>query len=126
MRYFTIAELVKSETADKKAIDNRLPQELLPNAQALVNNVLDPLREAYGKPITVTSGYRCPALNKAIGGSKTSDHCFDEETELLTTDGWKKYYELSEGETIFSYSMDRNRVEVVPIAELIMYRHTGK
>lgn len=44
MRYFTIAELVKSETADKKAIDNRLPQELLPNAQALVDNVLDPLR----------------------------------------------------------------------------------
>lgn len=126
MRYFTIAELIKSETADKKAIDNRLPKELLPNAQALVDNVLDPLREAYGKPITVTSGYRCPALNKAVGGSKTSDHCFDEETELLTTDGWKKYYELSEGETIFSYSMDRNRVEVVPIAELIMYRHTGK
>ena len=82
MRYFTIAELIKSETADKKAIDNRLPKELLPNAQALVDNVLDPLREAYGKPITVTSGYRCPALNKAVGGSKTSDHCFDEETEL--------------------------------------------
>ena len=60
MRYFTIAELVKSETADKNAIDNRLPQELLPNA--------------HGKPITVTSGYRCPALNKAVGGSKTSDH----------------------------------------------------
>ena len=57
MRYFTIAELIKSETADKKAIDNRLPKELLPNAQALVDNVLDPLREAYGKPITVTSGY---------------------------------------------------------------------
>lgn len=74
MRYFTIAELVKSETADKKAIDNRLPKELLPNAQALVDNVLDPLREAYGKPITVRSGYRCPALNKAVGGSKTSDH----------------------------------------------------
>ena len=74
MRYFTIAELIKSETADKKAIDNRLPKELLPNAQALVDNVLDPLREAYGKPITVTSGYRCPALNKAVGGSKTSDH----------------------------------------------------
>ena len=126
MKYFTIAEFVRSRTADERAIDNRLPKELLPNVQALVDNVLDPLREAYKKPVKISSGYRCPTLNKAVKGSATSDHCFDEETELLTTDGWKKYYELSEGETIFSYSMDRNRIEVVPIAELIMYQHTGK
>lgn len=74
MKYFTVAEFVKSETADKKGIDNRLPKELLPNVQALVNNVLDPLREAYGKPIRVNSGFRCPALNKAVKGSATSDH----------------------------------------------------
>lgn len=74
MKYFTIAEFTRSETADRKGINNILPKELLPNVQALVENVLDPLREAYGKPITVTSGYRCPALNKAVGGSATSDH----------------------------------------------------
>lgn len=74
MKYFTVAEFVKSETADRLAIDNRLPKELLPNVQALVNNVLDPLREAYGKPITINSGYRSPALNKAVKGSATSDH----------------------------------------------------
>lgn len=74
MKYFTVAEFVKSDTADRRAIDNRLPKELLPNVQALVDNVLDPLREAYGKPITVTSGFRCPALNKAVKGSATSDH----------------------------------------------------
>ena len=74
MKFFTVSESVRSETADKKGIDNRLPKDLLPNVQALVNNVLDPLREAYGKPIIVTSGYRCEALNKAVGGSKTSDH----------------------------------------------------
>ena len=74
MKYFTIAEFVKSDTADRRAIDNRLPKELLPNVQALVNNVLDPLREAYGKPIRVNSGFRCPALNKAVKGSATSDH----------------------------------------------------
>lgn len=74
MKYFTVAEFVKSDTADRRAIDNRLPKELLPNVQALVNNVLDPLREAYGKPIRVNSGFRCPALNKAVGGSATSDH----------------------------------------------------
>lgn len=74
MKHFTIAEFVRSKTADRIAIDNKLPKELLPNVQALVDNVLDPLREAYGKPITVTSGYRCPALNKAVNGSATSDH----------------------------------------------------
>lgn len=74
MKYFTVAEFVKSDTADRRAIDNRLPKELLPNVQALVDNVLDPLREAYGKPITVTSGFRCPALNNAVKGSATSDH----------------------------------------------------
>lgn len=126
MKYFAVSEFVRSETADKRGIDNRLPKDLLTNVQALVDNVLDPLREAWGKPIIVSSGYRCPALNKAVKGSATSDHCFDEETELLTTDGWKKYNELSEGETIFSYSMDRNRIEVVPISELIIYRHIGK
>lgn len=74
MKYFTVAEFVRSETADRLAIDNRLPKELLPNVQALINNVLDPLREAYGKPITINSGYRSPALNKAVKGSATSDH----------------------------------------------------
>ena len=74
MKYFTVAEFVRSETADRLAIDNRLPKELLPNVQALISNVLDPLREAYGKPITINSGYRSPALNKAVKGSATSDH----------------------------------------------------
>lgn len=74
MKHFTIAEFVRSETADRKGIDNRLPKALIPNVQALVETVLDPLRKAYGKPITVTSGYRCEALNKAVGGSPTSDH----------------------------------------------------
>lgn len=74
MKYFTIAELCKSETADRLGIDNRCKKEHVANMTALVDNVLDPLREAYGKPITVNSGFRCPALNKAVKGSATSDH----------------------------------------------------
>lgn len=84
-KYFTISEFVRSETADKRGIDNRLPKELLPNVQALINNVLDPLREAYGKPIAVTSGYRCEALNKAVGGSKTSDHLIACAVDIVGT-----------------------------------------
>ena len=74
MKYFTIAELCKSTTADQYGIDNRCKKEHVVNLTALVNNVLDPLREAYGKPITVNSGFRSPALNKKIGGVSTSDH----------------------------------------------------
>lgn len=74
MKYFTIAELCKSDTADRLGIDNRCKKEHVVNMTALVDNILDPLREAYGKPITVNSGFRCPALNKAVKGSATSDH----------------------------------------------------
>jgi len=74
MKYFTTAELVHSKTADRLGIDNRCKTEHVTNLTLLVNNVLDPLREAYGKPITVNSGFRCPALNRRIGGAATSDH----------------------------------------------------
>nr|DAT27584.1 MAG TPA: peptidase [Caudoviricetes sp.] len=74
MKYFTIAELVRSKTADRLGIDNRCKTEHVTNLTLLVNNVLDPLREAYGKPITINSGFRCPALNSRIGGAATSDH----------------------------------------------------
>ena len=74
MRYFTIAELCNSDTADRLGIINRLPKEYLPNVQGLIDRVLDPLREWYGKPIYVNSGYRCPELNKAVGGVENSFH----------------------------------------------------
>lgn len=74
MKYFTIKELTKSLTAEVKGIDNTPTPEIESNLTSLVDNILDPLRELYGKPITVNSGYRCPAVNKAVGGSATSDH----------------------------------------------------
>lgn len=82
MKHFTIAEFVRSETADRRCIDNRLPKELLPNVQALVDNVLDPLREAWGGAIIVNSGYRCEALNKAVGGSSTSQHMSGQAADI--------------------------------------------
>lgn len=74
MKYFTIKELCKSSTATAKGIDNSPNSEIVKNLEQLIDNILDPLRERYGKPITVNSGYRCPELNKAVGGSKTSHH----------------------------------------------------
>lgn len=74
MKYFTIKELCKSATASSKGIDNSPNSEIVNNLTQLVDNILDPLREKYGKPIRVNGGYRCPELNKAVGGSKTSQH----------------------------------------------------
>ena len=73
-KYFTIAELCESETASRRGIGNRLPRALLPNLQALIDHVLDPLREWYGQPIYVNSGYRCAELNEAVGGVQGSFH----------------------------------------------------
>lgn len=74
MKHFTMGEMMRSDTAARKGINNKCTKEDADRLKKLIENVLDPLREAYGKPIVVNSGYRCPALNKAVGGSKTSDH----------------------------------------------------
>lgn len=74
MKYFTIEELTHSATATAKKIDNTPGLQEEANLKALVEYILDPLREKYGKPIVVTSGYRCPELNVLLKGSKTSDH----------------------------------------------------
>ena len=63
MKHFTFQEFERSDTATRHAIDNSIPDRLKGNVAALVDNVLDPLRRAWGKPLAVTSGYRCPELN---------------------------------------------------------------
>lgn len=86
MKYFTIAELCRSNTADRLGIDNRCRKEHVVNLTALVDNVLDPLREWYGKPLTVSSGFRCRALNEAVGGSATSQHMSGQAADIDTGD----------------------------------------
>lgn len=84
MKFFTIQELTKSTTAQQKGIKNIPSKEQEQNLIALVENILDPLREAYGGPIIVTSGYRCPALNKAVGGAKNSQHMTGQAADIRT------------------------------------------
>jgi len=74
---FTLKELTKSDTATRLGIDNTPDEATIENLKALCENVLQPVREHFGKSVTVNSGYRSPELNSspAVGGSKTSDHC---------------------------------------------------
>lgn len=73
---FSIQELTYSSTAKSRGIDNTPNPTVVKNLNALMDNVLQPLRDWYGKPIHVNSGYRCKTLNKAVGGSSTSYHLY--------------------------------------------------
>lgn len=74
MNYFTITELTRSATATARGLNNTPSVSATTNLSALINNVLDPLREAWGRPITVNSGYRSPTVNAAVGGVANSQH----------------------------------------------------
>ena len=72
---FTLQELIKSQTALRKGINNKPASPgVVVNLQTLCEKVLQPVRDHFGKPVTVNSGYRCPKLNKAIGSSSKSQH----------------------------------------------------
>lgn len=96
MKYFTMEELCKSSKADSLKISNVAGKAEEVNLTALVNNVLDPLRGWYGKPIKVTSGYRNPVVNKAVGGKETSQHLKGEAADINTGS-------FSENKKIFEY-----------------------
>jgi len=98
MKYFTINELCASATASRLGIQNIPTEEIKTNLIALVDNVLDPLRTEYGKPIIVSSGFRCNMLNLAIGGSKTSQHMKGQAADIYCTnaslEGNKEIFDL--------------------------------
>ena len=88
MRYFEMKEFACK-------CCGQLPPSAEQNLQALVDHVLDPARERLGMPITVNSGYRCPAHNKAVGGVKNSQHLKGEAADITCADN-KKLAEIIE------------------------------
>jgi hypothetical protein len=84
---FTFSEFTKSDTAERYHIVNQITDwEVRDNIIALVENLLQPLRDAWGKPIHINSGYRCPELNAKVGGSNTSQHRFGEAADCGVDD----------------------------------------
>lgn len=90
-KYFTLAELVRSDTAKKKGIDNTPTFEVVDHLAELTEKVLDPLRSAYGMPIRVSSGYRCPELNRAVNGAATSVHMLGYAADLQVSGSFNKF-----------------------------------
>lgn len=76
-----MAEFTKSQTAERKGINNTPQGVHLEAAKALFENVVQKVRDHFGTT-TINSGYRCPTLNTAVGGSKTSQHCHGEAADI--------------------------------------------
>lgn len=83
MTFFHLSEFIRSATADRQQIDNTPDFTEVENLKRLVDNVLDPLRAQWGKPIIVTSGFRCLALNRAIGGAVSSQHILGQAADIV-------------------------------------------
>lgn len=83
--HFTLGEMTQSQTATRRGIDNTPPDAVLATLHQLCTQILEPIREAYGHPIKVNSGYRCPKLNAAVGGAKTSQHMTGEAADISCT-----------------------------------------
>lgn len=129
MKYFTIEELCQSETAEKYKIDNTPSEEIKKNLETLVDCLLDPLREAWGSPIIINSGYRCPILNKAVGGSKTSSHMSGWSVDMRPKNGKMEEFKKFVVQFIKTRFWDQCILEKsgdVEWVHLSLYNNSGK
>lgn len=95
-KYFSLPEMCSSTTAKAKGIDNTPGTREIVNLTLLCTKVLDPLRKAMG-PITINSGFRCKALNTAVGGVSNSQHCKGQAADISIKG------DLAYGKKIFSW-----------------------
>ena len=85
--HFNLSEFVRSDTATRLGIDNSINDpEIIANIKNLCEHVLEPLRAYANCPILINSGYRCPQLNAAVGGSRRSQHMKGEACDIRITD----------------------------------------
>lgn len=111
--HFKLSEFENSSTARARGINNKVPEHLIPSLKTLCTEVLEPLRAIVKEPIIISSGYRCPQLNAAVGGSKTSQHMKGEACDIHLSN-MKKLRQW------FTYLMDGQ------FDQLIMERATKK
>jgi len=112
--HFTIEELYASDTAKRLGIDNKPSVQQMINLVYLAAYVLEPLRVAMDEPIKIGSGFRCKALNKAVGGVYNSQHLKGQAVDLCI-DG-----DIAKGKKWFNYIKDH-----LPFDQLI-WEHNSK
>lgn len=118
MKYFTIKELCHSATAVQRGLDNTPTAEVISNLTQLVNNVLDPLREKYGKPIKVSSGYRSAAVNRSVNGATSSQHRLGEAADITvgSKEGNKLLFDIIKKELPFDQLIDEKNFSWVHVS----------
>ena len=99
MKYFSFKEMIDSNTAKSRGIENIPTWGQIDALKSLIETILDPLREWYGKPIMVNSAFRSEALNKAVGGVSTSLHKRGMASDITTGS-------RAENEKLFNYIKD--------------------
>lgn len=98
---FTLKEMYESTTAIRLGIDNTPSDIVIKNLLLLCQKVLQPLREHMDESIKVSSGYRSSALNKKIGGSKSSQHCLGQAADISCGERTVEMYEYIKNNLIF-------------------------
>lgn len=117
---FTLEEMVRSTTAEARGIDNTPSQDEIDNLKELCQNVLQPIRDKYGKPIYINSGYRCPLLNRAVGGVNNSQHKSGQAADIRSEDN-KELWDLivdmrNKNELIFDQLIDESNLSWIHIS----------
>lgn len=123
MKYFTVEELSRSSVAQTKRIDNKPNAEQQSALVDLIENVLDPLREKFGKPIIVSSGFRSKDLNRAVGGAASSQHMKGEAADIYTgtKEGNKELFDIIRKELPFDQVIDEKDFSWVHVS----YKKSG-
>ena len=85
--YFTVQELINSSKAKENNIDNTPSYTIKVHLNELIYSLLNPIREMWGSPVLISSGYRCPKLNKLVNGSSTSAHMTGYAADLVPANG---------------------------------------
>lgn len=110
--FFTLEEFIRSSTAQRLKINNTPNDEVLRNIQYGVQMVLDPLRRMLQTPITITSGYRCAELNKAVGGVPNSWHTKGNAADIRVEDE-------EEAKAIFQ------SLKTLPSVDTVLFEHSA-
>lgn len=125
----SLAEMIRSESAKRKGISNMPTEEHLANMKKLATNVFQPIREYFNVPIHISSGYRSLELNKAIKGSKTSQHCTGEAIDI-DMDGTKvtnkQVFDYIKNNIVFDQMIWEFGTDLNPDWVHVSYESTGK
>lgn len=119
-RNFSYKEFEKSDAAIRLGIDNKIKDGLIKeNIKALVDNILQPLRDACGQPLFINSGYRCLKVNEAVGGVPTSQHVLGQAADV----GCSNPYEVAK--IAKSSKLDFDQMGIYPSFVHLSYRSDG-